>query len=132
MRKLLATLLAALYLGTSVGMVVNMHYCMGRLAAWSLGHDDSQTCGRCGMEKSAENENGCCKDEQRFLKNDDDQKAASSLIAPAPPEADGEKARTLRPCDQATPDLQANHPLRDMPPRWPGVRAYLRHRTLLI
>ncbi len=31
------------------GVVVNVHYCMGRLASVEYGYDDHDVCGKCGM-----------------------------------------------------------------------------------
>jgi len=75
MKKVLVTILAIIYLGTSTGATIHMHYCMGELADWSLSSSKgSKKCGKCGMEKVANEDNGCCKDEQKFLKNQSDQK----------------------------------------------------------
>ena len=51
MKKFITAILAVLYLGTSSGATIHMHYCMGKLADWGLGHQNSKTCGNCGMEK---------------------------------------------------------------------------------
>jgi hypothetical protein len=51
MKKLFVAILAILYLSTSTGATLHVHYCMGRLAGWGLGHNNSKTCGKCGMEK---------------------------------------------------------------------------------
>lgn len=75
MKKLLAISFALLYLVSSAGATLTMHYCMGELADWSVGSQESKICGGCGMEKSQETDNGCCSDEQRLLKNSSDQKA---------------------------------------------------------
>lgn len=80
MKKVLAAILAVLYLGTSTGATVHIHYCMGELADMGLGKNKSKTCGKCGMEKSDEKDNGCCKDEQKFIKNTTDQKVAETGI----------------------------------------------------
>ena len=74
MKKLLIAIFALLYISTSTGATLHIHYCMGKLADWGLGHNNSKTCGECGMEKSEEKDNGCCKDEHKFIKNDTDQK----------------------------------------------------------
>ncbi|MBL0098422.1 MAG: hypothetical protein IPP46_19525 [Bacteroidetes bacterium] len=51
---------------------------MGKLADWGLGDNKSKTCSKCGMEKSDEKDNGCCKDEHKFVKNSSDQKIAET------------------------------------------------------
>jgi len=77
MKKFIVAILAILYLGTTTGATVHMHYCMGTLAGWSLIHQENKKCGKCGMDKSGDEPNGCCNDEQQFLKNDKDQKTTT-------------------------------------------------------
>jgi len=77
MKKIIVTILAIAYLGTSTGAMVNMHYCMGKLANWGLGNDGSRTCGKCGMEKQNK---GCCKDESKFVKSQTDQQTTVSVF----------------------------------------------------
>jgi hypothetical protein len=79
MKKIIVAILAILYMGTSTGATLHMHFCMGKLADWGLSHNDSKTCGKCGMEQS-EIANGCCKDEQKFVKNNADQKNVEVLF----------------------------------------------------
>ena len=74
MKKFLAVILAVLYISTSTGATLHMHYCMGKLADWSLGHTKTDTCGKCGMEKTENKDNGCCKDEHKFIKSETAQK----------------------------------------------------------
>ncbi|MBK6990321.1 MAG: hypothetical protein IPH34_00115 [Chitinophagaceae bacterium] len=37
MKKFITAILAVLYISTSTGAMVHMHYCMGQLADWGLG-----------------------------------------------------------------------------------------------
>ena len=78
MKKLLIAIVALLYIGSSTGATVHLHYCMGKLADWGIGHDKSENCSQCGMEKTDKKDNGCCKDEHKFIKNITDQKIAES------------------------------------------------------
>ena len=80
MKKFLAAILAILYLSTTIGATIHMHYCMGRLVDWGLTHSNSSTCARCGMEKKSGSFNGCCKDECKQLRVDKDQKINESDI----------------------------------------------------
>jgi hypothetical protein len=67
MRKALVISLALVYFAVSSGVVVNLHYCMGKLAGTELGHSSvSDTCGKCGMERDGD----CCKDEVKLVKAD--------------------------------------------------------------
>ena len=70
MKKFLVTILALVYLASSSGAVVNLHYCMGKLKSWDLSHTSKNTCGNCGMEKANKS---CCHDEQKQLQTAKDQ-----------------------------------------------------------
>jgi hypothetical protein len=76
-KKLLVTILALIYLGSSTGAVMHLHYCMGKLAETSFSKNTNPTCGKCGMKTSLK-KTGCCKDETKFVKNEQDQKASLS------------------------------------------------------
>jgi len=74
MKKFFAVILTIIYLSSSVGATVHLHYCMDRLVSWSL-NDEGNTCKNCGMEKDG----GCCKDEQKFFKNNLDQSVIGEI-----------------------------------------------------
>jgi hypothetical protein len=78
MRKFFLTILAFVYITSSIGATIHMHYCMGKLANWDIGQNISKTCGKCGMDKADEKNNGCCKDEKKFVKNIADQKTGEA------------------------------------------------------
>ena len=81
MKKFVVAILAILYLGTSVSATIHLHYCMGKLVDWSLWHNDSSKCGTCGMEKGHKTtDDGCCKDEYKYVKNTTDQKTTEYTI----------------------------------------------------
>jgi len=104
-----------------------MHYCMGKLADWGLGHQNSKTCGNCGMEKPDKKDNGCCKDEHKFLKDDSAQKVTESnlqlmqLMATALPSA------YIQLPEIALPSLTEESPNSNTPPRTQGVPVYIRN-----
>src|SRR6188508_3247887 len=75
MKKILVSILAVFYLASSVGATVHLHYCMDKFINWSL-LNGGDKCSKCGMEKDG----GCCKDENKFVKNSIDQKLAESSI----------------------------------------------------
>ena len=85
MKKLLATILALIYLSTSVGATLHLHYCMNKLVAWGfeIGQTNNKSCPYCGMVKTTSDKHcfkqskGCCKDEQKHIKIEKDQKAAA-------------------------------------------------------
>jgi hypothetical protein len=80
MKKLFACILAFLYLSTSMGASLHLHYCMGKLISWGLINHESKNCDYCGMPKNSGSsgsqvaKKGCCSDEHKELKTDNDQK----------------------------------------------------------
>src|SRR6187431_609083 len=76
MKKILVSILAVFYLASSVGATVHLHYCMDKIIGWSLLNSSGDKCNKCGMEKDG----GCCKDENKFVRNNVDQKVAESAI----------------------------------------------------
>lgn len=132
MKRFAAAILAVLYISTSAGATVHMHYCMGKLAEWSLRQKESKTCGNCGMKTSEAKEKGCCKDEHKFLKTDTDQKATDTglqllqLVATDLPTAFIES-----PAFKFT-SISEDNPVSNAPPRSNGVAVYILNRTFLI
>ncbi len=84
MKRVLATILAIIYLTTSVGATVQLHYCMSDLVGWELSAKQSSSCSTCGMTKKGHK--GCCHNEQKIIKIEKDQKNVeeSSVILKAP------------------------------------------------
>ena len=88
MKKFLVTILALVYLTTSVGATVHMHYCMDKLVTWGLGKNttNKKSCPYCDMSKSTTDKHcgkeskGCCKDEQKIVKLENDQKVTDAAI----------------------------------------------------
>jgi N6-adenosine-specific RNA methylase IME4 len=92
MKKFLTTILALIYLSASVGATIHWHYCMGKLISWGLTDRDGKNCSFCGMPKSNQanhcqiGKKGCCKDEHKHIKIDNDQNATESAHKlPVPP-----------------------------------------------
>jgi hypothetical protein len=132
MKKVTVVILALLYLTTSTGANLNLHYCMGELADWGLGENKSKICGICGMEKGDEKDNGCCKDEQKFIKNDTDQKVVESSL-------DIIKVLAVAPLPEYTElpallfsSLTEQNPVSNAPPRTKGQALYILNSTFLI
>jgi hypothetical protein len=48
---------------------------MGQLADTSFSKNNNAACSKCGM-KTSQKKGGCCKDESKFVKNEQDQKAS--------------------------------------------------------
>ena len=78
MKRISLFILAIIYLVATTGTSMNLHFCMGKLASWSLwANNENEQCKKCGMEKD-EKPNGCCRDEHKWIKMQDDQKASVS------------------------------------------------------
>jgi hypothetical protein len=70
-------MIALFYLSATSGMVMNVHYCMGKISSVSFGHEKDHndgTCDKCGMLKT---ENHCCKDEVSEVKLNDAHQTSS-------------------------------------------------------
>lgn len=132
MKKFIVAILALLYITTSTGATIYMHYCMGELADWGIGHIDSKTCGKCGMEKANEKDNGCCKDEQKFVKGHTDQKTVEAgflliqLTSVALPLSYIEFPLPNFSC------VTKQNAISHAPPRSAGVAVYIRNCVFLI
>jgi hypothetical protein len=80
MKKLFTGILAFLYLSTSLGATIHIHYCMGKLISWSFANQESKNCSNCGMlkntsgEQALSSDNHCCNDVQKEIRTTNDQK----------------------------------------------------------
>jgi hypothetical protein len=80
MKKVLATILAFVYLSSSMGATIHLHYCMGKLTSWGLINHENKNCEGCGMVKNTTAPHSkvakmdCCRDEHKQIKTDKDQK----------------------------------------------------------
>jgi hypothetical protein len=86
MKKVLVSILAIIYLATSIGATVHLHYCMGRLISWGLADRSEKSCVLCGMQKMGPSGEcvvgmkNCCHEESRQIKNDKDQKTGQEVF----------------------------------------------------
>ncbi len=132
MKKFITAILALIYISTSTGASIHMHYCMGKLADWDFGHNSSKTCGACGMEKSEEKDNGCCKDVYKYVKNSNDQKAADAILHIMQSVSTVLLPEAFELPDNNIPSVTEENPISHAPPRSSGVAIYILNRTFLI
>lgn len=78
MKKITVFILAILYFTISSGLIVNFHYCMDRFTSFDFNPVSKNECGLCGMDKTKSK--GCCHDEVKFIKLQDDQNKASQVV----------------------------------------------------
>ena len=77
MKSVCAAILLIIHFVVSTGFAVSTHYCMGKPERITLGAQKSEQCSVCGMH--TEDSNGCCRDEIKVLKLEQDQQAAKIL-----------------------------------------------------
>jgi hypothetical protein len=75
-KKFVITILAFLYLGLASGVVMNMHYCMGKLSSVDYGYNEHDHCDECGMAKN----DGCCNTELKVVKLQDSHELLKSNL----------------------------------------------------
>lgn len=130
MKRVLAAIIAIIYLSASSGAMIDIHYCMGRPIGWSLTLGESSSdCPSCGMSKKSGH--GCCQDQYKVLQMAKEHKAAVATfqfpqitalpVATAPFYAIG-------------PVSLDRHvlPIPHAPPSQPGVPVFVRHCSFLI
>ncbi|NII25857.1 hypothetical protein HB364_12230 [Pseudoflavitalea sp. X16] len=78
MKKAIIAILAILYVTVASGVVVNVHYCMGRIASVEYGYDDHDVCSKCGMSSQKK---GCCHTEYKLIKLQDEHQLVKASIA---------------------------------------------------
>lgn len=77
LKKIFITILAVFYLVVTSGVIMNIHYCMGKISSVSFIHEKDHndgSCNKCGMDKT---ENHCCKDEVKSIKLSDTHQSSS-------------------------------------------------------
>lgn len=72
MKQFLVFILAFLYLGSSAGATVHLHYCMGKLVDIQVGDHDKKPCSGCSSKKENKCKKSCCKDEHKMVKLEKD------------------------------------------------------------
>jgi hypothetical protein len=82
MKRFIISILAFLYISTSTGATIHLHYCMGKLVNWNLQLKSGDRCGKCGMKTNHKSKNnGCCRDEYKQIKSEKDQKLSQVVFA---------------------------------------------------
>ena len=75
MIRFLTAIIAILFLVSTTGTTVHLHYCMGKLVGASHhAPTPKHKCARCGMIVDSQKNKGCCKDESKTFKSSEQQK----------------------------------------------------------
>ncbi len=75
MKRILISLMALIYFTVSSGMVMSVHYCMGKISDIQVNQVPEERC-ICGMSKKETSSKGCCKTEFKMVKLEDTHKAS--------------------------------------------------------
>jgi hypothetical protein len=96
MKKILAISVAFMYLAVTSGLVLQIHYCMGREVGSSVKFGDGGThkCGKCGMQNA---KNKCCHDEVKIIKLQDAHKQVTANYQFQPPAATAQEFNLINP-----------------------------------
>ena len=83
MKKLFTLVLMVLYFTASSGVVLNVHYCMGKVSSVKIDNFNTALC-KCGKKETG---NSCCKSELKVAKMSTEHKATVAPGAPQIPVA---------------------------------------------
>ena len=124
MKRITIFLLLLLYVTVSSGFTVHLHYCMGELVESNLTHSEDAPCGVCGMEKDPDSSDGCCKDEHKQVKVDQDKKLGE--IAAKAVQTASEHSVPFAFISPVNLLFEAVHqgPFSNAPPRYSGIPCY--------
>ena len=78
MKKSIASFAVIVYFAFACGVLVNFHYCMDRYDSYSLYKAASDWCPKCHMHTG---DRGCCHDEVKIIKLQDDHQTSSFSFA---------------------------------------------------
>ena len=120
MKKILVSIFAVFYLVSSVGATVHLHYCMDKFINWSL-LKGGEKCNKCGMEKDG----SCCKDENKFVKNNIDQKVAEPAVQLIQMAAVAAPNAFIYSSEHYFSSSIQEYPISNAPPRSNGVGIYI-------
>jgi len=126
-KKFLLAILAFVYISTSIGATVHVHYCMGKMADWGFGQNEDKTCNKCGMEQSDQKGNGCCNDENKLIKNNTDQKTTAAALQMAQLVAVDLPVSIYEISTTGFTSVTEENPVSNAPPRSNSVAVYIRN-----
>ena len=109
-----------------------MHYCMGKLVSIGLLPSKNDKCSKCGMKKTDEKSNGCCKDEHKQIKIEKDQKATEFAVQTMQSVAVEMPVGSIEIPFNNFYSLTQNNPYGHAPPRSAAVAVYISNCVFLI
>lgn len=73
-KKVIILLSFFCYLAVTTGVIMNFHYCMKKLASVHIYETAADECGNCGMDMHDGEMTGCCRDDIKVVKLDQDER----------------------------------------------------------
>ena len=132
MKRVFLAIITFLYIVASLGFTLQKQYCTDSQADRGLNRCISAKCGRCGNVQMNKKDNNCCRNENRFVKNDKDQNIPESVFHPTPSTAVALPPYFLElsfnELASASEVIHINH----APPPVNGIAIYLRDRVFRI
>ena len=133
MKKFVVFILSILYITTSSGATLHMHYCMGKLVELGLWKKQDKECGNCGMTNTAKASNDdCCKDEHKEVKGEKDQKLVSASVGHVLLSSEALSPSSIVLPEVYVPSAILENPVSNAPPRSSKVAYYLLNCIFLI
>ena len=103
---------------------------MDKLVAWGLTSNEDSVCSNCGMDKEATK--SCCKDDQKQVKFQGEQKIASIDTLVFPPTCDVLFAQVAAYKFLLHPSVAVTYPVSHAPPNKASIPVYLSNRVFRI
>ncbi len=125
MKKFIVFILSILYITTSSGATLHMHYCMGKLVELGLWKEEGKECENCGMTKKSKASNDCCKDEDKEVKGEKDQKLVNASVNQILQSGEALNASHAVLPDVYVPSSALENPSSNAPPRSSKVNYYI-------
>jgi hypothetical protein len=138
MKRILTAILAFLYLSTSMGITIHLHYCMGKVISWGLINHESRNCAACGMEKENGIQDGvsshknCCRDEHKTIKAGKDQKATQTEFQFVKLSSDPSMMYVSTLLSSGISSISIQNPRANAPPPISGQSLFLLNRNFRI
>jgi len=105
---------------------------MGKLVNKSFWHNDDKQCSKCGMDKSGDKDNGCCKDEQKQFKIDNEHKIIESSVSFLHPDLALLPKHFEKPQTFNFTSITEEHPATNAPPGPGSIPIYIRNNVFRI
>jgi len=132
MKKVFLAILTLLYIIASLGFTLQKQYCTVSQADRGFSHCISKMCDQCGSEHINKKDKNCCRNENRFVKNDKDQNIPESVFHPTLSNAVALPPYFLELSFNEFASASEVIPINHAPPPDNGVAIYLRDRVFRI